>query len=99
MGVVCCNLPICLAEWRACINGVRVHRGWLRRFGHRPVFSRNGIYVGNILSLGWHCLLTERRDPTVGAQYRWSANLAPAYPKFWGLIQGLNSPKRRHLMT
>lgn len=27
-------------------------------------------------------------DPTVGAQYRWSANLAPAYPKFWGLIQG-----------
>ncbi|KIK52429.1 hypothetical protein GYMLUDRAFT_251252 [Collybiopsis luxurians FD-317 M1] len=27
-------------------------------------------------------------DPTVGAQYRWSANLAPAAPKFFGLIQG-----------
>ncbi|KAF2096005.1 amino acid transporter [Rhizodiscina lignyota] len=27
-------------------------------------------------------------DPTVGAQYRWSANLAPFAPKFWGLIQG-----------
>ncbi|KAH9870974.1 hypothetical protein J1614_006548 [Plenodomus biglobosus] len=27
-------------------------------------------------------------DPTVGAQYRWSANLAPAAPRFWGLLQG-----------
>ncbi|KAF2708629.1 amino acid transporter [Pleomassaria siparia CBS 279.74] len=27
-------------------------------------------------------------DPTVGAQYRWSANFAPAYPRFWGLFQG-----------
>ncbi|KAH6656610.1 amino acid/polyamine transporter I [Truncatella angustata] len=27
-------------------------------------------------------------DPTVGAQYRWSANLAPAAPRFWGLMQG-----------
>ncbi|OCL09436.1 amino acid transporter [Glonium stellatum] len=27
-------------------------------------------------------------DPTVGAQYRWSANLAPSHPRFWGLIQG-----------
>ena len=28
------------------------------------------------------------RDPIVGAQYRWSANFAPAAPRFWGLIQG-----------
>ncbi|KAF2092918.1 amino acid transporter [Rhizodiscina lignyota] len=27
-------------------------------------------------------------DPTVGAQYRWSAAYAPFAPKFWGLIQG-----------
>jgi choline transport protein len=27
-------------------------------------------------------------DPTVGAQYRWSANLAPFAPRFWGLFQG-----------
>ncbi|KAF6793771.1 LPXTG-domain-containing protein [Colletotrichum sojae] len=27
-------------------------------------------------------------DPTVGAQYRWSANLAPAANRFWGLLQG-----------
>ncbi|KAF2673819.1 amino acid transporter [Microthyrium microscopicum] len=27
-------------------------------------------------------------DPAVGAQYRWSANFAPAAPRFWGLIQG-----------
>ncbi|KAF6821156.1 LPXTG-domain-containing protein [Colletotrichum plurivorum] len=27
-------------------------------------------------------------DPTVGAQYRWSANLAPAGNRFWGLMQG-----------
>lgn len=27
-------------------------------------------------------------DPTVGAQYRWSAHLAPRAPRFWGLLQG-----------
>ncbi|KAF2189372.1 amino acid transporter [Zopfia rhizophila CBS 207.26] len=27
-------------------------------------------------------------DPTVGAQYRWSANFAPKWNKFWGLTQG-----------
>lgn len=27
-------------------------------------------------------------DPTVGAQYRWSANLAPFGKRFWGLLQG-----------
>lgn len=27
-------------------------------------------------------------DPTVGAQYRWSASFAPAAPRFWGLLQG-----------
>ncbi|KAF2404832.1 amino acid transporter [Trichodelitschia bisporula] len=27
-------------------------------------------------------------DPTVGAQYRWSANLSPWAPKFFGLLQG-----------
>jgi choline transport protein len=28
------------------------------------------------------------RDPTVGAQYRWSAKFAPKYPRFFGLLQG-----------
>lgn len=27
-------------------------------------------------------------DPTVGAQYRWSARFAPKWPEFFGLIQG-----------
>jgi len=27
-------------------------------------------------------------DPTVGAQYRWSARFAPFAPEFWGFIQG-----------
>lgn len=27
-------------------------------------------------------------DPTVGAQYRWSARFAPRWPEFWGLMQG-----------
>ncbi|KAF2001658.1 amino acid transporter, partial [Amniculicola lignicola CBS 123094] len=27
-------------------------------------------------------------DPTVGAQYRWSARFAPRYPEFWGFMQG-----------
>lgn len=32
-------------------------------------------------------------DPTVGAQYRWSAAFARRYSNFWGLLQGL-LPKR-----
>ena len=27
-------------------------------------------------------------DPTVGAQYRWSAKFAPRWNEFWGLMQG-----------
>ncbi|KAF2185564.1 amino acid transporter [Zopfia rhizophila CBS 207.26] len=27
-------------------------------------------------------------DPTVGAQYRWSARFAQKWPEFWGLMQG-----------
>lgn len=33
--------------------------------------------------------LTWCRDPTIGAQYRWSANFAPAASRFWGLLQGV----------
>ncbi|KAK1622153.1 amino acid/polyamine transporter I [Colletotrichum phormii] len=32
-------------------------------------------------------------DPTVGAQYRWSANLAPSANRFWGLLQGTSLQK------
>lgn len=50
----------------------------------------NGFHVrGNATAL--MRLLTETRDPVVGAQYRWSASLAPKYPKFWGLIQGMHA--------
>ena len=28
------------------------------------------------------------RDPTVGAQYRWSARFAQSLPEFWGFVQG-----------
>ncbi|KAF2252416.1 amino acid transporter, partial [Trematosphaeria pertusa] len=28
-------------------------------------------------------------DPTVGAQYRWSARFAQRWPEFWGLMQGI----------
>jgi choline transport protein len=38
-----------------------------------------------VLILG---LTFNSRDPTVGAQYRWSANYAMRAPRFWGLIQG-----------
>ena len=30
------------------------------------------------------------RDPTVGAQYRWSATLAPKWNRFFGLMQGMS---------
>ncbi len=33
-------------------------------------------------------MLTCVSDPVVGAQYRWSAQFAPVWPRFWGLFQG-----------
>ncbi|KAL5117829.1 hypothetical protein ACEQ8H_004303 [Pleosporales sp. CAS-2024a] len=52
------------------------------------------IFYGSLLAGLGACLvgfsLAELAsiDPTVGAQYRWSANLAPAAPRLWGLLQG-----------
>ncbi|KAF7521559.1 hypothetical protein G7054_g12410 [Neopestalotiopsis clavispora] len=40
--------------------------------------------VGTV-SIGFSLAELASIDPTVGAQYRWSANLAPAAPRFWGL--------------
>jgi hypothetical protein len=52
------------------------------------------IFYGSILAgigacaVGFSLAELASIDPTVGAQYRWSANLAPAAPRFWGLLQG-----------
>lgn len=32
--------------------------------------------------------MNRERDPTVGAQYRWSARFAQQSPEFWGFLQG-----------
>lgn len=34
-------------------------------------------------------VLRHFRDPTVGAQYRWTATFAPRYNRFFGLMQGI----------
>ncbi|ORX99961.1 amino acid/polyamine transporter I [Clohesyomyces aquaticus] len=52
------------------------------------------MFYGSILAMfgvcAVGCSLAELAsiDPTVGAQYRWTANLAPSAKRFWGLIQG-----------
>ncbi|RAR14138.1 amino acid transporter [Stemphylium lycopersici] len=52
------------------------------------------IFYGSILAgigacaVGFSLAELASIDPTVGAQYRWSANLAPVAPRFWGLLQG-----------
>ncbi|KAK1907660.1 hypothetical protein P3342_005988 [Pyrenophora teres f. teres] len=52
------------------------------------------IFYGSLLAglgacaVGFSLAELASIDPTVGAQYRWSANLAPAAPRFWGLLQG-----------
>lgn len=47
------------------------------------VFASFG-HVAVALSLGEMASM----DPTVGAQYRWSARFARKWPEFWGLMQG-----------
>ncbi|KAF2014283.1 putative amino acid permease [Aaosphaeria arxii CBS 175.79] len=55
-----------------------------------PVSMFYGSILAGVGCTAVGCSLAELAsiDPTVGAQYRWSANLAPSAPRFWGLIQG-----------
>ncbi|KAF2122219.1 amino acid/polyamine transporter I [Lophiotrema nucula] len=54
----------------------------------------SSMFYGSILAsfgvcaVGFSLAELASIDPTVGAQYRWSANFAPAAPRFWGLLQG-----------
>lgn len=57
---------------------------------HSALSCGDGIDVSPVRSALKHLvmLLTHRSDPVVGAQYRWSAQFAPIWPRFWGLFQG-----------
>ncbi|KAF2750888.1 amino acid transporter [Sporormia fimetaria CBS 119925] len=51
------------------------------------------IYGTIISTLGHFCVAMSfaemaSMDPTIGAQYRWSARFAQRWPEFWGLLQG-----------
>jgi amino acid permease len=51
------------------------------------------VYGSLVAGLGSTAIATSlaemaSMDPVVGAQYRWTAAFAPAYPEFWSLIQG-----------
>lgn len=49
---------------------------------------------GTLISMIGHTLVAlslgemASMDPTIGAQYRWSARFARKWPEFWGLMQG-----------
>ncbi|KAF2718173.1 amino acid transporter [Polychaeton citri CBS 116435] len=52
------------------------------------------LVYGSLLAGTGSCLIAASLaemasiDPVVGAQYRWSAQFAPMWPRFWGLFQG-----------
>ncbi|KAF2742083.1 amino acid transporter [Sporormia fimetaria CBS 119925] len=52
------------------------------------------VVWGTIISMVGHTLVSSSlaemasMDPTVGAQYRWSARFARRFPEFWGFVQG-----------
>jgi hypothetical protein len=55
--------------------------------------GREGLHVGPTWALRERrCVVDIATDPTVGAQYRWSALYAPRVmsPAFWSLLQGMN---------
>jgi choline transport protein len=68
-----------------------VYGGILAGFGATAVaFSLAEMASMYVLARPFFALISYlfSRDPTVGAQYRWSARFAPAAPRFWALIQG-----------
>lgn len=46
------------------------------------------MYGTKVFTYAYRHLTGTRRDPTVGAQYRWSATFAPRWNRFFGLMQG-----------
>jgi len=89
MGGCCSDLPICLAQWRSSCTCVQLHyrRNWFNSRCSIP--RRDGLNANlNVLryfsNTHW-C----NRDPTVGAQYRWSARFAQRGAKLWGFMQGM----------
>ena len=76
-------------QWRTDLDGLRAHVVRCRLDGACGVVRRTGfdVCVRQALNLA---LLMSQRDPVVGAQYRWTARLAPSSgpPAFWGLLQG-----------
>ncbi|KAF1997787.1 amino acid transporter [Amniculicola lignicola CBS 123094] len=56
--------------------------------GPSSMFYGAILVTFGVCSVGFSLAELAAIDPTVGAQYRWSANLAPSHPRFWGLIQG-----------
>ena len=89
VGSVRHHFPIRTSQRRTFVHGLRIHsrRLWSDRSG--LLNGRNGLHVRKKPCLSAiEPTLTPCRDPTVGAQYRWSANFAPFAPRFWGLLQG-----------
>ena len=77
------------AEWRSCVASIWQYSSWCRNLPHSIIFGRDGFHVSvsSIASLRAQ-VLSCHSDPVVGAQYRWSAQFAPIWPRFWGLFQG-----------
>lgn len=87
LGSVSSDISVRTRKWRPSVNCVRGIICRHRDHIGRDLASRNGI---DVRCTHVYRLLTLRhsRDPTVGAQYRWSATFAPRYNRFFGLMQG-----------
>lgn len=78
--------------------GFTLQCGWETVGGTLYIIFANGgpsvLVYGTILSIVGHTAIAmslgemASMDPTVGAQYRWSAKFAKRWPEFWGLMQG-----------
>ena len=88
LGVFCPDLSICPDKRRSGVYILWYHPRWAGCLRCGSLISRAGINVMEAIAKHQSQNLTLRRDPTVGAQYRWSANFAPFAPRFWGLLQG-----------
>lgn len=95
MGDCWSHSAVCPVQRRPLVARLRMHSRWLWIDCHRNFLGRDGLHV-SLTSLAHfetasHDTDTNpRSDPTVGAQYRWSARFAQRWPEFWGLMQGMS---------
>jgi hypothetical protein len=88
MGINCWRPPRWAAQWRSAVSSLWINAFNCRIYRNCCFIRRVGFNVGPDYRLREEVGITDYRMPVAGAQYHWTADLAPVAPVFLSLMQG-----------